>query len=191
MIYKLLGITLIASWLYTPFAMAESTINTAPNVKLTTQQSELAQSVLLIFQGKVTPTILSNWAEDAVFEDPFAHAVGRRQWSAQFYGLGQLFYTETPSHRVTLAEDNKLEMELTVNYAMKALPKLVKWKVDGVIYVETRASDGKVIKLEDRWYGKLLSEKFSSFRNFLRRKNAQFFPVFISVPTVPVEHTEL
>ncbi|KAH8917165.1 hypothetical protein BT69DRAFT_1286948 [Atractiella rhizophila] len=158
-------------------------LGTAEGITLSPAQTTTAQNVVLIFRGQCTPSILDSFSESCIFEDPFAHAVGRREWSAQFYGLAKLFEVETSNEVVVLAEEGKIAIDCDIEYKMKAMKKVVNWKTTGQLYVETDA-EGKVVRLEDRWErdGVLLKEKFWGVRNFFRRQNARMFPIFISIP---------
>lgn len=73
------------------YGIESSDYTTAAGVSLSDSQKVLVGSVLDLFAGKPTVKILSLWTDDATFNDPLTKSAGRRQYSAQWYGLAAAF----------------------------------------------------------------------------------------------------
>lgn len=128
-------------------------IKTAPGVELSQKQQTLLGSVLDLFAGRPSLAKLQLWTDDATFTDPITIAKGRKQYEPQWYGLQAAFSEiERQSHEVTSA-GNPIEMDMTTRYVVKGIgsEKIISSKV----LVHLDAAGEKIVKVEDKWNGKL------------------------------------
>jgi hypothetical protein len=142
------------------------TVNTAPGVTLAPAQQTAVASVLDLFAGLATKKKLALWTvsaapprapltrqDEAVFEDPLAHAVGRKQFEAQWYGLAKAFSAiDLLSHSVTSA-GNPIEVETRIRYTVKGLG--TSKEIASTVAVELgRGPDAeRIVAVRDRWGG--------------------------------------
>ncbi|KAI9811242.1 MAG: hypothetical protein M1827_005574 [Pycnora praestabilis] len=160
-------------------------INTASGVKLDEHQKLLVGSVLDLFAGRPSLKKLSLWKDDAMFEDPINKAMGRQQYSAQWYGLQTAFSEiERLSHEVT-SSGNPIKMDLKTRYKVKGLG--TEKTIASVIQIFVDHSSGKIEKVEDKWDGNIPD---SGFANFFKRANALGVPKAVSVPKNDEEDRE-
>jgi len=154
-------------------------IQTAHGVELDAEKKVLG-SVLDLFAGKPTLKKLSLWTDTATFADPITNANGRKQYSAQWFGLPAIFNPITRlSHTVT-SSTNPITLSLKTNYKLKGVGK--ETVIDSVVEVwvgENGEDRGKIVKVLDKWNGNLPEGAIAkAFRNL----NAATVPVFVSVP---------
>ena len=115
-----------------------------------------------LFAGRPTVKKLSLWNDDAVFEDPLTNAKGRKQYSAQWYGLAAAFSEiERLSHQVT-STGNPITLQLKQRYVVKGVGKEQTVNSEVKIFSE----GGKITKVEDRWDGSLPEGAFKTVRLF-------------------------
>jgi len=162
-----------------------SDIQTAPGVELDTNQKVLVGSVLDLFAGKPTLKKLGLWSDNATFADPLTNATGRKQYSAQWYGLAAVFSSITRiSHSVT-SSTNPITMSLKTNYKLKGVGK--ETVIESVVEIWVgeggaqggEGEKGKIVKVLDKWNGSIPEGAFAkAFRNL----NAVTVPVLVSVP---------
>lgn len=121
---------------------------------------------------------LSLWSPSATFTDPLSIATGHSRFAAQWYGLASLFRPiELLEHRV-VSDKNPIEIEMRTRYTLKAVKKATEissvvkvWVGDGTgsdLGVKEKegvpnaeGDRGKIVRLEDRWNGKLPEGVFS------------------------------
>ncbi|EMC98487.1 hypothetical protein BAUCODRAFT_66485 [Baudoinia panamericana UAMH 10762] len=154
----------------------ESTnIKTAPGVSLDSHQQTLVGSVLDLFAGRPSLAKLALWKDDAVFTDPLTIAEGRKQYSAQWYGLQTAFSEiERLGHEVK-SNGNPITMDLDTRYVIKGIGK--EQKIHSL--VEIYHEGGKITKVADKWDGKLPD---STISNAFRHLNSVTVPQMVSVP---------
>jgi len=165
-------------------------INTGPGVELSQRQRVIVGSVLDLFAGNPTLRHLSLWSRNATFTDPLTVATGYDRFAAQWYGLVALFRPiELQSHTVTSAAD-PIEVQVVNRYVLRGLGKAQ--VIESVVRIFTGSGggedDGKIVRVEDRWNGKLpdgaISEAF-------RKLNAVTVPAFVKVPKTEEEDRKM
>ncbi|KAK1830189.1 hypothetical protein QBC39DRAFT_354398 [Podospora conica] len=180
-------------------------VNTAPGVSLSPHQNVLVGSVLDLFQGHPTLKHLSLWSPSATFTDPLSIATGYNRFAAQWYGLASLFKPiELLEHRV-VSSNNPIEIEMRTRYTLKAVKKATEissvvkiWVGDGTgsdLGVKEKegvpnaeGDRGKIVRLEDRWDGKLPEGMFSEA---FRKINAVTVPMMVKVPKTEEEDRKM
>lgn len=156
-----------------------TSIDTAPGVTLNDNQKILVGSVLDLFAGKPSLKKLQLWTDTATFADPITNANGRKQYEPQWYGLAAVFSSITRLHYSVTSSCNPITMDLKTNYKLKGLGK--ETVIDSVVEIwEGEGEDkGKIVKVVDKWSGKLPE---GAFANAFRNLNAATVPYLISVP---------
>ncbi|KAI9652273.1 MAG: hypothetical protein M1829_001682 [Trizodia sp. TS-e1964] len=142
------------------------------------EETQLMEGLPSIHPFVNTPSQFSlNAQDDAVFEDPLTIANGRREYSAQWYGLASVFSNvERLSHRITSA-GNPMTIDLSSKYKVKGLGKEV--TIDSTVFVFVDSATGKISKVQDKWNGTLPD---GAIKNAFRRLNAVSVPIMVSVP---------
>jgi hypothetical protein len=117
---------------------------------------------LKLFAGRPSVKKLSLWTDDAKFEDPLTNAEGRKQYSAQWYGLAAAFSEiERLSHQVT-SSGNPITMDLKTKYVVKGVGK--EQTISSVVKIYTKGD--RIAKVEDRWNDQLPDGAFKNVRVF-------------------------
>lgn len=76
-----------------------------------------------LFAGRPSLKKLALWADDAEFADPLTSATGRKQFSAQWYGLQSAFSSIERLHYQVTGNGNPITMDLSTKYKVKGLGK--------------------------------------------------------------------
>jgi len=160
---------------FVEYGVESTQINTAPGVELSESQKLLTGCVLDLFAGRPSVKKLSLWTDDATFADPLTIAEGRKQYSAQWYGLQAAFSEIQRLSMSVLSAGNPIELDLKTMYKVKGLgtEQTIASKVK--IYHE----GDKITKVEDRWNDQLPE---SAFMKAMRNLNSVVVPAFVSVP---------
>ena len=157
--------------------LKNTSVHSAQGVTLSPQQQTLASSVLDLFAGYPSKAKLALWADNATFTDPLTIAQGRKEFEAQWYGLAEVFWRiELQSHELTSA-DNPMVMELRNKYTLKGIGK--EQTTQSAVYIHTSTDGQRIVKVEDKWDGKLPVGPISKA---FRRLNAVSVPHMVSVP---------
>jgi len=162
----------------------ETTPNEAAGVKLSEQQKLIVGSVLDLFKGLPTLEKLQLWKDDATFADPITKAEGRKQYSAQWYGLKAAFSEIHQLSQSVTSDKNPITIDLKTNYKLAGLgsEKLMESQV--CIWTEPEAGPNseklKIVKVEDKWNGGELPE--GPFAKAFRNLNSVVVPAMVSVP---------
>ncbi|TVY31980.1 hypothetical protein LSUB1_G008158 [Lachnellula subtilissima] len=152
-------------------------VQTAAGVDLSAQQKLLVGSVLDLFAGRPSLKKLQLWTDDASFNDPITKAEGRKQYEAQWYGLQTAFSEIEQLHHSVTSAGNPISMNLKTRYQIKGLGK--EQTIESVIKIQTDDAGKKIVRVEDRWDGKLPEGPFAkAFRNL----NSVVVPAFVGVP---------
>ncbi|WPG98932.1 Hypothetical protein R9X50_00173400 [Acrodontium crateriforme] len=169
------GLRTMASSTSGELKIESTNIKTAPGVELDDEQRKFVGSVLDLFAGRPSLAKLQLWKDDAEFADPITIARGRKQFEPQWYGLQAAFSKIEPLHHEVTSSGNPIEIDMKSKYVVKGIGKeaIIESKVN--IY----SADGKIVKVEDKWNGKLPD---SSIANAFRRLNAVTVPTMVSVP---------
>ncbi|KAF5867523.1 uncharacterized protein Bfra_010497 [Botrytis fragariae] len=164
---------------FSELGIENTNVHTAPGVELNQKQKVVVGSVLDLFAGLPSLEKLSLWSDNAVFADQITNAEGRKQYSAQWFGLKAVCTNiERLGHEVTSA-GNPIEMDLKTKYVLKGgMAQTVESKVS--IWTEEQGGEGKITKVQDAWNGNVPSEGF--FVKALRNLNSVVVPVVVSVP---------
>ncbi|TVY48199.1 hypothetical protein LOCC1_G002453 [Lachnellula occidentalis] len=150
---------------------------TASGVDLSAQQKIIVGSVLDLFAGRPTLKKLQLWTDDASFNDPITQAEGRKQYEAQWYGLQTAFSEIEQLHHSVTSAGNPITMDLKTRYKIKGLGS--EQTIASVIKIHTDDAGKKIMKVEDKWDGKLPEGAFAkAFRNL----NSVVVPAFVGVP---------
>ena len=112
-----------------------------------------------LFAGLPSLEKLSLWSDTAVFADQITNAEGRKQYSAQWFGLKAVCNNiERLGHEVTSA-GNPIEMDLKTKYVLKGgMSQTIESKVS--IWTEEPGGEGKITKVQDAWNGNVPSDGF-------------------------------
>jgi len=154
-----------------------SEIQTAPGVSLNDGQKVIVGSVLDLFAGKPSLRKLTLWEDTAIFNDPLTVAEGRKQYSAQWYGLAAAFSDITRlSHQVT-SSGNPITMDLKTKYVVKGLG--TEKVIDSVVDIYLDKETGKISKVLDKWGGEIGE---GAVKHAFRKLNAVSVPVMVGVP---------
>ncbi|KAM0129569.1 hypothetical protein ACHAO1_008428 [Botrytis cinerea] len=164
---------------FAELGIQNTNIQTAPGVELNRKQKVIVGSVLDLFAGLPSLEKLSLWSDTAVFADQITNAEGRKQYSAQWFGLKAVCNNiERLGHEVTSA-GNPIEMDLKTKYVLKGgMSQTIESKVS--IWTEEPGGEGKITKVQDAWNGNVPSDGF--FVKALRNLNSVVVPVVVSVP---------
>ncbi|PBP15871.1 hypothetical protein BUE80_DR013356, partial [Diplocarpon rosae] len=156
----------------------ESTdIQTATGVELSGKQRVLVGSVLDLFKGKPTHQKMSLWSDDATFADPLTNAQGRKQYEAQWWGLKAAFSEIEQLHHSVTSAGNPITLDLKTRYKVKGIG--AEKIIQSVIKIHTSEATEKIVKVEDRWDGKIPEGAVATaFRNL----NSVVVPIVVSVP---------
>ena len=145
---------------FTQYNVETTTIPTSAGVSLTPQQKLLTGSILDLFAGRPTLRKLTLWTDDASFIDPLTIAEGRKQYQAQWYGLAQVFSKiERLGCNVT-SGGNPIEMDLKTKYTVKGVG--MEQVIESKVLIHTDAAGEKIVKVEDKWDGKLPDGVFTN-----------------------------
>jgi hypothetical protein len=101
---------------------------------------------------------LSLWADDATFTDPLTIADGRKQYSAQWYGLQAAFSEIKRLSSCVTGSGNPIEMDLKTMYKIKGLG--MEQTIDSKVKIFTEGE--KIKKVEDRWNDELPEGAFKN-----------------------------
>ncbi|GAO49162.1 hypothetical protein SAICODRAFT_6384 [Saitoella complicata NRRL Y-17804] len=105
-----------------------SNIPVAPGVEIDEHRKRLVGVVLDLFQGKTSLYKLNNYfAEDAVYEDPVAKSVGRKEIAGQFYGLPELF-KESRTKTVSIISNDSTSTSFSMTHILT--PKLISTPIE-------------------------------------------------------------
>ncbi|KAF7896060.1 hypothetical protein EAF00_006075 [Botryotinia globosa] len=172
---------------FSELGIENTNVHTAPGVELNQKQKVVVGSVLDLFAGLPSQQKLSLWSDTAVFADQITNAEGRKQYSAQWFGLKAVCNDiERLGHEVTSA-GNPIEMDLKTKYVLKGgMAQTVESKVS--IWTEGQGGEGKITKVQDAWNGNVPSEGF--FVKALRNLNSVVVPVVVSVPKGDAEDAQ-
>jgi len=160
---------------FVEYGVETDNINTAPGVELSEFQKLLTGSVLDLFAGRPSVKKLSLWTDDATFTDPLTIAEGRKQYSAQWYGLQAAFSDIQRLSMSVTSSGNPIELDLKTMYKVKGLG--TEQTIASKVKIFTK--DDKITKVEDRWNDELPD---SAFKNAMRNLNSVVVPAFVSVP---------
>ncbi|KAF2130654.1 hypothetical protein P153DRAFT_375357 [Dothidotthia symphoricarpi CBS 119687] len=171
----------VSSWRLIP---EKAHIQTAPGVTLSDSQHTIVSSILDLFAGSPSLPKLALWRDDATFADNLTVAEGRERYSAQWYGLKQVFSEiDQLSYQVRDA-GNPIVMDLRTRYIVKGINK--EMTVQSVVNVHLDG-EGKISKVEDKWDGELPE---GSVANAFRRLRGVAAPKMVSVPKDDAEDAE-
>ncbi|ORY12854.1 hypothetical protein BCR34DRAFT_600337 [Clohesyomyces aquaticus] len=160
-------------------------VSSSPGVSLSSHQKTLVGSVLDLFAGRPSLKKLSLWADDATFTDPLTIATGRERYTAQWYGLQQGFSEIERLHHSVTSAGNPILMDLKTRYVIKGINK--EQTIQSVIAIHVDEASGKIMKVEDKWDGKLPDGAIS---NAFRHLNAVTVPKIINVPKDEAEDSK-
>lgn len=125
---------------------------------------------LQLFKGLPSLQKLQLWTDDATFSDPITKAEGRKQYSAQWYGLKAAFSEIEQVSQTVTSDKNPIIIDLKTRYKLAGLgsektmeSRVHIWTtVEGLSkgQVGASANQGKlrITKVEDRWNGGELPE---------------------------------
>ncbi|KAF1822076.1 uncharacterized protein K489DRAFT_380810 [Dissoconium aciculare CBS 342.82] len=150
-------------------------IKTAPGVELSQSQKTIVGSVLDLFAGRPSLPKLQLWKDDAEFTDPITISKGREKYSAQWYGLQAAFSEIERLHHEVKSAGNPISIDMKTRYVIKGIGK--EQTVSSVVNIYTEGD--KIVKVEDKWDGKLPD---SAFADVFRKLNAYTVPLIVGVP---------
>jgi hypothetical protein len=101
---------------------------------------------------------LSLWADDATFTDPLTIADGRKQYSAQWYGLQAAFSEIKRLSSCVTSSGNPIEMDLKTMYKVKGHG--MEQTIDSKVKIFTEGE--KIKRVEDRWNDELPEGAFKN-----------------------------
>ena len=113
---------------------------------------------LQLFAGRPTVKKLSLWTDDATFADPLTIAGGRKQYSAQWYGLQAAFSEIKRLSLQVTSSGNPIEMDLKTMYKVKGLG--TEQTIDSKVKIFTE--NEKITRVEDRWNDELPDGAFKN-----------------------------
>lgn len=174
----------------------QTTPNVGTGVQLSAQQKLVAGSVLDLFKGLPSLQKLQLWTDDATFSDPITKAEGRKQYSAQWYGLKTAFSEIEQISQTVTSDKNPMVIDLKTRYKLAGLEsektmesQVHIWTtVEGLSKGQVGAgNDGKlrITKVEDRWNGGELPE--GPFAKAFRNLNSVVVPAMVGVPKTEAE----
>ncbi|KAJ1018831.1 hypothetical protein NDA16_004636 [Ustilago loliicola] len=154
------------------------TYSSTPHIDPTPETSQLILDAMHLFSAKPSAAIFArSWSASAIFADPICHAVGSRQYLAQWYGMPAAFSeSETLAWKLIKQEPNQVQYAQRQRYKVKGLG-IVKEMVSTVVM--HRDGQNKITKFEDRWNHKPLP---GAIAWPFRRLNAVTLPWLVSVP---------
>jgi hypothetical protein len=127
-------------------------ITTAPGVNLSEHQQTIARSILDLFAGRPSLPKLALWRDDATFTNPLTSATGRKNYSAQWYGLQKAFSEiDCINHQVRDA-GNPILIDSRIKYTLRGLGTQQLLQSEVAVHLD---EEGKISKVEDRWDGEL------------------------------------
>jgi hypothetical protein len=142
-------------------------IKTAPGVELSDSQKTLVGSVLDLFAGRPSLAKLQLWKDDAEFTDPITISKGRDRYQAQWYGLKAAFSEIERLHHEVTSSGNPISMDMKTRYVVKGIGK--EQIIDSKINIFTEGD--KIVKVEDKWDGKLPDSSFADVSSPLQLLN--------------------
>lgn len=148
-------------------------LKTAPGVSLSESQSTLTRSILDLFAGRPSLPKLSLWADDATFVDPLTASQGRKQFSAQWYGLQAAFSEIERLDHLVKDAGNPIVLELKTRYKVAGIG--MEKVIESIVEITTDDKGEKITKVADKWNGSIPDGTIAlvSFDLFLR-----FLPLF-------------
>ena len=148
-----------------------------PLLEPTPETAQLIRDSMDLFGARPNAAIFSRWTAGAVFADPICHAVGAKQYMAQWFGMPAAFsLSETRAWKLTRQEPGVVEYVQLQRYKVKGLGTVKDMKSTVVI---ERDDKNRVTRFEDRWGHKPMNGTISWP---FRRLNAFTMPWLISVP---------
>lgn len=152
---------------------------TSPS-EITFQRQELWAQVNELFNCRPTEDIYSLFTPDAEFEDPICIAKGLKEIKAQFNGMAKLFKgAQTLGYSYIKEDIDELWVDVTMEYNVPIYGKKV---MHSNIVIKTN-DFGQIVRLEDRWGGKLIPSAedgfFARIAAWLRRANGKILPIFV------------
>lgn len=111
-----------------------------------------------LFAGRPTIKKLSLWTDDATFTDPLTIAEGRKQYSAQWYGLQAAFSDIQRLSMSVTSSGNPIELDLKTMYKVKGFG--TEQTIQSKVKIFTK--DDKITKVEDRWNDQLPEGAFAN-----------------------------
>ncbi|CCG83609.1 protein of unknown function [Taphrina deformans PYCC 5710] len=97
--------------------------NTLPTRSPSSQEKEIIDEVLSLYQCKPSEKSYSHYAETAVFHDPVSIAKGKSSIMSQFNGMPKIF-ERSDTQKCDVLDDktapNDLKLDLTQHYVFKA-----------------------------------------------------------------------
>jgi len=159
--------------------------STAAGVNLSEKQKVVVGSVLDLFAGHPTLPKLSLWTDTATFADPLTIATGRKQYSAQWYGLAAAFSSIQRLSCTVKTAGNPIEIDMKTRYKVKGLG--TEKEIESLVKIWTDDLGERIVKVEDRWNGEIPEGAIAkAFRNL----NSVTVPAFVSVPKNEQEEAE-
>lgn len=128
-------------------------LKTAPGVSLSESQSTLTRSILDLFAGRPSLPKLSLWADDATFVDPLTASQGRKQFSAQWYGLQAAFSEIERLDHLVKDAGNPIVLELKTRYKVAGIG--MEKVIESVVEITTDDKGEKITKVADKWNGSI------------------------------------
>ncbi|GAK64647.1 uncharacterized protein PAN0_006d2861 [Moesziomyces antarcticus] len=149
----------------------------SPLIEPTPETAQIIRDSMDLFGARPSAAIFARWSAGAIFADPICHAVGAKQYMAQWYGMPAAFsLSETKAWKLTRQEPGIVEYVQLQRYKVKGLGTVKDMKSTVVI---ERDGDNRVTRFEDRWGHKEMNGKLGWP---FRRLNAFTMPWLISVP---------
>ncbi|KIS68772.1 uncharacterized protein UMAG_10657 [Mycosarcoma maydis] len=110
----------------------------------------LVKDAMDLFSAKPSAAIFArSWSRNATFSDPICHAVGARQYLAQWYAMRAVFSeSETLEWKLIRDEPTHIEYVQKQRYKLKALGTV---KVMHSTVVMHTDAHGRITRFEDRW----------------------------------------
>ena len=111
-----------------------------------------------LFSGRPSVKKLSLWTDDATFTDPLTIAEGRKQYSAQWYGLQAAFSDIKRLSLQVTSSGNPIEMDLKTMYKVAGIG--TEQTIDSKVKIFTEGE--KITRVEDRWNDELPDGAFKN-----------------------------
>ena len=119
-----------------------------------------------------------SWNPDAIFADPICHAIGFREYAAQWWGMPKAFSeSKTLGWELVQSTPEVIEFKQDQHYKVRGLGTVK--QMHSLVHIKLD-EQGKIRHFEDRWDEKPLPN--GSFSMMLRRLNARTMPYIVSVP---------
>ncbi|KIV92439.1 hypothetical protein PV10_03738 [Exophiala mesophila] len=155
----------------------QTKLPSSSSTSLDSRQSLLTNSVLDLFAGYPTKRKLALWIDEASFHDPLTIAEGRKQYESQWYGLKSVMSEIHQQHVEVVRAGNPIELKLKTLYKVKGIGS--EQVIDSHVLVHLDGDGQRIVKVEDRWDGKIPDNAFAkAFRNL----NSVTVPIAVSVP---------